>query len=371
MYRQFPFFAILSEPCDVLLDASGRVSTACVNEHGRIWISAEFADSLTDLQLAFVLAHEVSHVAFGHFARRGSRDPLAWNIANDFVINLLLSECFADSRAVPPGALLDPKYAGMTSEQVYELLMRKARRLRVTWGGPDMVVDGLCGDMPHDAIVALAARGVILSANGWATELARAAARARMAGNLSDGIQRAVNQCIKPKVDWVTQLRQYLSQEVCREGRNVYTFVPCSRRHIAQGTYLPSLVGQGSPRVGFAIDTSGSMDEDDIAAAHAEIDSIRRQYACPMYVMSADMKVWDGEWVDPYGPLPMPRGGGGTDFRPVFEHVVAERVPVDVIVYMTDGEGDFGQDPRIPTIWVMTTHVRPPWGHFVQARVDA
>ena len=64
-------------------------------------------------------------------------------------------------------------------------------------------------------------------------------------------------------------------------------------------------------------------------------------------------------------------GGGGTDFRPVFEHIEKNRVPVDVVVYLTDGYGNFGGDPGIETIWVMTTHEVPPWGNHIQIGVDS
>lgn len=67
----------------------------------------------------------------------------------------------------------------------------------------------------------------------------------------------------------------------------------------------------------------------------------------------------------------MPVGGGGTDFRPVFSHLIDNRIPADIVVYLTDGFGEFGDDPGIETIWVMTTHEAPPWGSHVQIGVDA
>jgi predicted metal-dependent peptidase len=41
----------------------------------------------------FVLAHEIDHAAKKHCLRRGSRDPLAWNVACDYSNNLFLKDC--------------------------------------------------------------------------------------------------------------------------------------------------------------------------------------------------------------------------------------------------------------------------------------
>ena len=369
MYRQFPFFAILAEPCSIHFDESGEVATACVDARGRITLGADFFELLSDLQLAFVLAHEVSHVAFGHFVRIGSRELGLWNVANDLVINSMLLECFGRDEAMPSGGLLDRTFDGLTSEQVYERLLQGAKIADAFVLSADMV--GGSGDASPKSTCVRQSRGSLPSGDAWIPALARAAAQARQFGELPLGISREVNRCLGPKVDWVGQLRQFLRQEVSRDGRELFSFIPCNRRFVHEGLYLPSLVGYGAPRIAFAIDTSGSMGDSSIAAAHAEIDAIRRQYGCPVYVISADAQVHAGEWVQPHAALPIPRGGGGTDFQPVFRHIEEERIPVDVLVYMTDGFGAVGEEPAIRTIWVMTTDQRPPWGEFVQVEIDA
>lgn len=367
MHLRLPFFAMLSESCSIHLDLSGRVRTACVDPQHRITFGAEFAARLTDLQLMFVLAHEVCHVAFQHHARVGTRDRYLFNVAADFAINLLLKDCFATDKALPEGILLDEAYRGLSAEQIYEHVLR------------DAVTANIDSDLDFDAASDGSADGCVRGVrvaieggeDGWRKRIAASAASAKMRGKLPASLERAVEEHLRPKVDWVTQLRQHLRYGISRDGREQYTFVPCNRRHIQAGLYLPSLVGLGAPRIAFAIDTSGSIGPAEFGAAHAEVDSIRRQFECPVYLMDCDSAVHSGQWVGPYEALPMPMGGGGTDFRPVFDHLADERIPVDVIVYLTDGYGEFGPDPGIPTIWVMTTDQRPPWGEFVQIGIDA
>lgn len=55
-----------------------------------------------------------------------------------------------------------------------------------------------------------------------------------------------------------------------------------------------------------------------------------------------------------------PIGGGGTDFRPFFRHVAAELEPLaaTILVYLTDGEGTFPeQPPSSPALWIVTPGV--------------
>ena len=47
-------------------------------------------------------------------------------------------------------------------------------------------------------------------------------------------------------------------------------------------------------------------------------------------------------------------GGGGTDFRPVFDWVEHENRSPNMLVYFTDAEGDFPKlPPNYPVIWLV------------------
>lgn len=376
MHRRLPFFAMLLESCSIHLDPTGRVPTACVDDRRRITFGQSFTESITDLQLMFVLAHEVCHVAFGHFARRGVRDPLLWNIAADYAINQLLHECFGLAEALPEGILRDEAFKGLSAEQIHERIVRDAEtdESHVGSTGSDMDYEGGSGDGSETVRECRMPMPSSRDGRGdqeeWNRRVAAAASLAKKQGNLPAALERFVEEHLRSKVDWVAQLRQFLRFGVSRDGREQYTFVPCNRRHVHAGLYLPSLVGFEAPRIAFAIDTSGSMGDAEIGQAHAEIDAIRRQFGCNVYVLDCDAAVHSGRWVSPYQALPMPTGGGGTDFRPVFAHLEEERIAADVVVYLTDGYGGFGDDPGLPTIWVMTTDRRPPWGEFVQVGVE-
>ena len=100
--------------------------TAATNGHQHYW-NPEFVMSLTNAELLFVQCHECEHNARHHGTRRASRDPVEWNVAGDYSINI---DLVAEKIGTPPkGALINAKYAGMASEDIYRCreLDEKAR----------------------------------------------------------------------------------------------------------------------------------------------------------------------------------------------------------------------------------------------------
>jgi predicted metal-dependent peptidase len=73
-------------------------------------------------KLAFVLAHEVSHLTLHHHTRREGRDYKFWNIACDYCVN---AELRAGRWEVPDDALYSPVFEGMSAEQVYASLLNE------------------------------------------------------------------------------------------------------------------------------------------------------------------------------------------------------------------------------------------------------
>jgi predicted metal-dependent peptidase len=380
MYRFFPFFGLLVENCKVsIVDGKKKgVPTACVDRHGNISFDKDFFSSLTDDQALFVLAHEIVHAAFSHIDRRSTREPFLWNVAIDYATNLLLADNFSESKYVPQDILLDRKYEGMTAEQIYEDIRKSAKKVKVYTMQGDLDYEG--GDSDDngdgdgedgDSIVIRERRADKKeSEQGWDNAIALAHARAKMQGDMPESLDRAVTSKLQSRVDWREALKQYLRFGVTRILRDHYTFMPPNRRLIHQNIYMPSMYGNDAPKIGFAVDTSGSMGEDEMSAAVAEIDEIRRQFNCPLYVVDCDAEVHVGRWLAPCEECSTSfKGGGGTDFRPVFKHIDDNKVPVDIMVYLTDGYGEFGDEPECDVLWLTTTNVKPPYGEHIQIGV--
>jgi predicted metal-dependent peptidase len=93
----------------------------------RHFFNPEFISGLTQQELLGVQCHESEHDARHHGSRREGRDPVKWNEACDYAINIdLIDEGFV----LPKGALIDPQYRGMSAEDIYRCRELDAEKKR-------------------------------------------------------------------------------------------------------------------------------------------------------------------------------------------------------------------------------------------------
>ncbi len=84
-----------------------------------------FVNSLSLNQTKTFLAHEILHIALKHHLRRMGREGRLWNIAGDYVINLLL----VDSGFEPlDNWLYDKKFIGLSIEEVFRELEKEEQK---------------------------------------------------------------------------------------------------------------------------------------------------------------------------------------------------------------------------------------------------
>lgn len=96
----------------------------------RLEYNPEFVAKITKdgiAPLVGVLAHEAWHCACGHYSkiREGHRDHFVWNIAQDYVVNLVVTD---SKLKLPEGCLLDEKYRNMSAEAVYDELCKELEK---------------------------------------------------------------------------------------------------------------------------------------------------------------------------------------------------------------------------------------------------
>ena len=102
-----------------------RINTAAT-DGTKIYFDCEFYSKLTENQRQFVLAHEVWHNIFLHFARRQARDTMMWNIATDMEINHMLKNEGMD--VLPDACMPEPIVAGKNAEDIYAYLMKEQQK---------------------------------------------------------------------------------------------------------------------------------------------------------------------------------------------------------------------------------------------------
>jgi predicted metal-dependent peptidase len=166
----------------------------------------------------------------------------------------------------------------------------------------------------------------------WRVNVAQAAQQARSMGNLPAAVAQLIEDILHPKLDWAVLLRHFVEQST----RNDYSWLPPSRRYLFQGIYLPSLHSKELGRIVIAVDTSGSIDTAALAQFSAEVSAVLEEYDTVIDVVYCDTKIQGHEQFGREDlPLVMnPVGGGGTDFRPVFDWVEQQGVQPCCLVYL-------------------------------------
>jgi predicted metal-dependent peptidase len=199
----------------------------------------------------------------------------------------------------------------------------------------------------------------------WKNRLTAAAQAARQAGKLSQSMLRWVDDLLAPSLPW----RALLARFFAVNQRDDYSWRRPSRRE--GDALLPRLSSEGLDVVA-AIDTSGSIGDEELREFVTELDALKGQVRARVTLLACDNRIAaDAPWeFEPWDTMQLPpglEGGGGTDFRPVFDWVETENRSPNLLVYFTDAAGDFPRlPPGYPVVWLVKGKGTVPWGERVQ-----
>lgn len=338
-----PFFATLMMGTQVIED--NNIPTAATDGK-KIYYNAAFIDGLSVDVVQFVMAHELGHMMYEHVERKGSRNHRLYNIAGDYVINLLLKD---DGFVLWDKALIDEKYRDMSTEQVYHELLKNPPPEKEGGMGEDLLEPA--GGQPEASANAAEMR----------QRVAQAANVARMAGKMSAGIATLVDMVLNPKVRWQDLLRDYMT----RANKDDESWGRRNRRF--GGVYLPARYSERMGEIVIIGDTSGSIGQEELNQVAAEVNAIAEQVRpeC-IRVIWADTKV-AGEQVFEVGEEIKfePKGGGGTDMRVPLEYV--RQFDPEVVILATDGYTPWPDvEPEYPLIVCCSTNTDVPIGQVVR-----
>ncbi len=308
----------------------------------RLLFNPDFVAKQDTSSLCGLVTHELLHAALLHLSRRGERDPNLWNIAADIVVNGMIRR--DTSYVLPQGAVEDCSLDHLSVEEIYEHLRAGEKNI------PRITLLDLIGSEGQGIIGQVSD---VELRNHWRSVLQQASSVARRVskGFASQGLDlhRDIAEVSMPSLQWRELLCQFLVATPS-------DFSGFDRRFLWQKIYLEEIAAE-SIEVAIAIDTSGSIGNQDLSLFLGEIDSILCSYPqIHGHLFFAD--------VDVYGPyefnreafLPSPKGGGGTSFEPFFNWVnhkvdMGER---PVCIYFTDGYGIFpSAAPEVPVLWVV------------------
>ena len=348
-----------------------NLPTACTN--GRdVRYGRKFVDSLNDTDLRGVILHEAKHKMYRHlltWKHLNKQDPQRANMACDYVINLELVD--EGSRtggfvSLPKGGLINEKFRGLNSAEVFNLLPPQPKCKGVS--------EGDVGFDEHDW------EGAESLNDAEKTELAKEIDQAIrqgaiLAGKVGGNVDRSFTDLMSAKVDWKEALREFVSS--VSQGKDDSTWRKPNRRWLQHDIYMPSTISESMGRVVVAIDTSGSIYGEVLNRFISEVASVMQN----MNPEQVDLLYWDCEVAghEVYGlndadrmtSSTKPKGGGGTSPKCITQYMRKHKIDPVCAIILTDGYvgNDWGGQWNCPTLWTITSDIKSPIGQTIKIEV--
>ena len=349
----------------------------------KICFSPQFLDKLSDSELDFIMMHEVMHVALKHCLRGKNYEPERFNIACDIVVNsnILLSNHMDEKSitlkeyGISMHTAPDGKEGYIyTTEQVYATLPSTPVVLKKLikndgdiWDDHEKWEEDSMDDYEKQEW------------DQWvrtACEVISIRESSKTFGGPPMMAQRLMKHINKSQIDWRTILNEFVQQEI-----NDYSFSPPDRRFDDSPFFLPDFNEKDEKvqNIWFLIDTSGSISDDAINAAYAEIRSAIEQFNGKLEGLLSFTESFVTD------PIPFsnveeltaikPIGGGGNDFSAIFKYMknnMSDNLPSQIII-ITDGYDSFPKESEtmgIPVLWLINNEdATPPWGKVARIKV--
>ena len=385
-----------------------------------IFFNPQFIEKLTVIELDYVLCHQIMHIVFDHLASPSSYgfDVEDFHFACDIYINDNLARAgFPLSRFSHLGELSrqipwnkDFIVKDKNEFDIYEALPlslsyfddRTRSRFLVDnhefWDGNYRVgeKDTIIIDFPkldsktelNVVPVGEAGKGTNSSkddkgnANSIGDDLksyvylALKATQDAQGTNKENILSRAIGARKRSTLDWRKLLIEFLQEEI-----NDYSFSPPDRRYDDSPFFLPDFNEKEFlvKEILFMVDTSGSVNENELNAAYNEMCGVVEQFNGKI---SGKIGFFDDEVypaVDFNSVKDIleiaPLGGGGTSFDIIFDYIRHEynsNKPSCIIIF-TDGMADFPEESEamgIPVFWIINNNeITPPWGRIARINI--
>lgn len=352
---------------------SEKVDTLAVSvslgEGLKLWVNPNYWKSLKDqpeLQYG-LLKHEVLHIVFKHLLSiRQYENKRIFNIAADLVVNQYISQ-----KRLPPGAITLALFPDLNLKMGASVAYYYSRLLQAWRTSQTKLEESLPDSFKTLRDLVLEGHPHLDKHQGWEKEASR----------FSQPEMRVMEGMLKEAV--CTALKRVGGQEVGRLPASLQAYLqefqePASpqvnwRRllrifaHGSSQTYLKNTIRKPSKRYGtipgikikqrtkvlVAVDTSGSIANDDLDRFFSEIYHIWSQ-GTEIQIAECDVSIKRQYSYKGQKPQVV-SGRGGTDFNAPIAYANQSYHP-DAIIYFTDG---FGPIPHItsryPILWMITS----------------
>lgn len=186
-------------------------------------------------------------------------------------------------------------------------------------------------------------------------------------GDLPADATRILDRIRRQEVDWRREMADFVRDTVAAKN----DWCRPARRTAWQVVIYPKKKTDDLALCIFVRDTSGSISTKLCSEFNGLIEDCLADTGCRGLLIDCDACIHEEYPLEPGQDVPQTaKGGGGTDFRPVFTRVkeleeAGERIAG--VVYLTDGYGSYGDEtPDVSVLWLMTSGTIAPFGKTVK-----
>jgi len=396
---------IIASGKNEVIDAEtyGKMFTAYTDGINKVYCKEHIAEYKTESELRSLVLHENLHVALKQIPRHRDllHDNTILNYAMDFVVNDVIKNTVGTvGHNKEPLVTLDdgswiyhPMFHNWSVRRVYEYLKKRKDEVdKANEKGeylkpcPQQNNSSTNDEGKNETDIDEALRNmdkgkddhVFTEVQEMTTEelkeledkVDRALRQGGMlAGRMGASIPRVIGELLETKVDWREVFREFVQSAM--RGKDEYTWRKMNKSYLANNMYLPSMHSETMGELVVAIDTSGSIDNEQISEFASELASICETCSPDkVRVLWWDTKV-HGEQVfegnyDDIAKMLKPKGGGGTHVGCVSDYIIKSSINAEALVIFTDGyvENNPKWEVTTPTMWFVTQNSSfvPPAG---------
>lgn len=418
--RLYPFFGYLTMSLNEQeytpeqeegFKAKGQKPTMAVTEDRDLYFSEEFINSLSDEELEKTMVHEVLHLVLNHHKRLdkllnlqgGSRQ--AGNIAADVKVNHVLwqegiplnpddegetveinaqGNCDLNNLGIP---VVIEDVGEKSLEQIYKIILESQEKQEDDQEQSDADQDqpqssdtdqeGSSGDNSQQKEIEelddLGSQGsfdnhIINDKDDNNFEEHNEDFEEKMSKASQQVEPSDLPQAVDDKIEDISKgeeinWKQVLQRKVSGGMTTDHDWMSPSRKGRATGHYMPSPEKQGL-KLTVVVDTSGSVKKENLMNYLGEVQSICQMFSnVTVNLIQHTTKVTDEETFNfarssDFEDIEI-KGRGGTDHRPVFEHIDKMTEKPDQVVLFTDAESYFpDQAPSYDVLWAVDNDYR-------------
>lgn len=339
-----------------------------------VYYNQKFMEMLKPAEHPFVVAHEVGHIVHEHCTTfPADLDEDLWNQAGDYVINLELKK---SGMPMPTTikVLVDSRFDGMTTMQVYRILQQEEAKKPGTHKGKNPMPDFNRQPLTQEEQESQKQQidSILLGAN-MAAEMAEANQTGKQFGRGTKDMARRIEDLLNPPIPWQHYLKIFCEKVTRKPGR---TWSRLRRRMLVHDITAPERRGKSLGRISWAIDVSGSIGKKEFTIFLGGVYQVLKLFKpdeIKLYQFDTDIK--DISRICTVRDLLNVKfsGGGGTCIDSTIEDFARDKASLGMFI-LTDGylSQHNLEDPKRPVIWFVYDNPNfvPKFGKVVHFTLD-